>query len=1789
MSNDNSGYGGYNPYYYPTRHPQRQHMPDKRNAQRSSAPIQLPGGVSIGGGSSVGGIAESTSEYNSRQEQQQDYFGAIQQQSWDGQSTGQFTAQQSHGGMEYDAAQASTLATLGGVGTGRGSSLGVGSGSSIIMPSTASVNLSYQQPQHQQSQYPASMPIQKPEVTSQYYGQQQDTGQIVTTNPSAIQQPTSTTMRNTPSCYRHINQSGLHLPNSSQTSSSCNQNQEHGQVDKRQTQAQAPAAVSVTREYQTSTNFSALEPTQTSANSQEQAQLQRRQAMQTHNNVQSQAQWSVEYNDYQRVQKARSQQYQQAVNKVQPHAPIPYYQQNEQSLNTSNSRVQAITAISRASNSPANTYRVPTPRNHAYVNQNPNSYNTQSVTTASSVNATYITAQAGSSSDNYSMAYSTPVQRTPTLYVHTESPPSSKPYPAPQPPTRIQTPPQPVSKPSPRLQQQQASTHAQAQAQAHTQAQAQAQALKAHAEAQAKAQAEAEALVKQQAEALAKQQAEALAKQQAEALAKQQEDALAKQQAEKAQAEAEDQAQAKSQAEAYALAQARAKKQAQAKARQRTKAREKAKQAAEEQARQEEQAKQQVREEAENAAKAQQQMHYTSVTPTQTHSPPDLTGTASLPQQQQQQPPERNTISPSHDSVSAVVGSSSAIYYAEMERHMREMVERMRQYQTIDPTGFHAVWENVKKGGRLGGAVTPEPLDVSRETSSNADAPHIIHQQTPTSAPHQNAHAHARSSSVVLSPPVGPVHVAGIGYDTGDQGDKTTLSFSQAQEGMHVNPVPPPKPLDFTGGTTQSFLSDPSNHNHSASKTILHSSHGTQNVLHAQSQSGLSPLSYSRETPLFPPDKRPKLAAKASSFMANNGCNNPPLPVDWVKTLLDGNPSPSFVSLCETLESAGYTFGRSDFARALVPLSISDRDSGMYTTSGDHQIASLDEASEQSRGAANTVLVHDKSTDVQHSAPAQKVQKKPRGRPPKKTTSEVIPNSNGKNAAIIPPTKMPEAFAQSISEDIKSPESKDSTAAGAPAQPKVHDGSCSSSATSPMYPLPIPNDSTPQSRVQPEPPQPDKHAIPPHLPWHGSPSSHHPPFRSQSLFFNNDDISYIQDSYDIDAGATQWMTHKIPQPAQLSETTRNRQDASNVEVMNHSSHPETQAPTSQHRTPPPSTRQHVEQHEYVQPPRIAHLPSEGPVSQLAPVAPMVGMPPLPVERPAPPAHQAPVNLQVLDTTPPPEVVSDVSKLPPVLMLLGKEKIVKKISKRKAARVSAYDPKTIARNVLLATGRHPNMAPLNSHLFPLLTTLSNYMDKDSDLETLRWDLIDPPEGTGNVELLDDDDDLVMGDLEPVARAQSPEKDLIPSPPQPRKPRSRHRWKKSGEEDKGSESKQEKGKERRKEKVDDSNAKSTPALSNPPAVSSTTGPKSLVPRPHASLGGLLNSAVAAHSATDNGSHATISGALTTSRSTEKNAEGVGKEAAASPRPRSRDPRMRLVGPLATPRAKPEETAPKASSWTPVNKVEDSASPRSKLAAVVIQPRAPSAAESGDNSVQTSKRRKRKNEVTEGSIRPKKRALIDEVGKGGSSPPPMFDTVKCGWKDCRAQLHTGGLLRKHAAKVHKHKASFGGYPCYWEGCSRLTASGKKGPLGVKGKVGQYLDFDTEKEWEEHMESAHLSGLAQLEEADDGNGSDTVRADFSQSSSAVKENHIPLPPPPSQPQGQPQVKHGPQFKSMLGRRGSGIIGIHTPVTPKVVVEAVERSPSTSGSRRKPTSASRARAPKAAPLSTVHVLSDDD
>lgn len=110
--------------------------------------------------------------------------------------------------------------------------------------------------------------------------------------------------------------------------------------------------------------------------------------------------------------------------------------------------------------------------------------------------------------------------------------------------------------------------------------------------------------------------------------------------------------------------------------------------------------------------------------------------------------------------------------------------------------------------------------------------------------------------------------------------------------------------------------------------------------------------------------------------------------------------------------------------------------------------------------------------------------------------------------------------------------------------------------------------------------------------------------------------------------------------------------------------------------------------------------------------------------------------------PPPQPVQPVKPKGPTLeqqqlsRLRGKM-LVEPIMRDRVARKSRYDSRTIARDVLLATGRHPDMRGLNAHLATMQKLLGQHggdmhggdglgggLGNRSDLATIKWDVIDP---------------------------------------------------------------------------------------------------------------------------------------------------------------------------------------------------------------------------------------------------------------------------------------------------------------------------------------------------------------------------------------------------------------------------------------------------------------------------------
>ncbi|KAJ5611327.1 hypothetical protein N7510_008046 [Penicillium lagena] len=68
-------------------------------------------------------------------------------------------------------------------------------------------------------------------------------------------------------------------------------------------------------------------------------------------------------------------------------------------------------------------------------------------------------------------------------------------------------------------------------------------------------------------------------------------------------------------------------------------------------------------------------------------------------------------------------------------------------------------------------------------------------------------------------------------------------------------------------------------------------------------------------------------------------------------------------------------------------------------------------------------------------------------------------------------------------------------------------------------------------------------------------------------------------------------------------------------------------------------------------------------------------------------------------------------------------LIQRIKPEDAQVRTEYDPATIARDVLINSGKHPTEKFLNEHLKPLRKNF-DFVDYYSDLSTFRWDIVDP---------------------------------------------------------------------------------------------------------------------------------------------------------------------------------------------------------------------------------------------------------------------------------------------------------------------------------------------------------------------------------------------------------------------------------------------------------------------------------
>ncbi|KIW34115.1 hypothetical protein, variant [Cladophialophora immunda] len=369
-------------------------------------------------------------------------------------------------------------------------------------------------------------------------------------------------------------------------------------------------------------------------------------------------------------------------------------------------------------------------------------------------------------------------------------------------------------------------------------------------------------------------------------------------------------------------------------------------------------------------------------------------------------------------------------------------------------------------------------------------------------------------------------------------------------------------------------------------------------------------------------------------------------------------------------------------------------------------------------------------------------------------------------------------------------------------------------------------------------------------------------------------------------------------------------------------------------------------------------------------------------------------------------------------------LAKPINKQEALRKTYYDAKTVARDVLIAAGRHPTERPLNAHMAGLL---GKYVEFDSDLSTFDWNAIDPG-----------------GPLAP----QVPYADVPTEPP-------RFRLGEAGIRRRGqvpppqSETVQkgllpDQGKRRM----------SPPALAPVTATAtatatatSTVGPpapkvKTRPPQPPSPT-----------------SLSQVSTKLQSPRVSLRSQARETEKVIPKSTPKSVIPQKRrqsLISSNSSPVSDRRQSTRSASTQVPSTVESKTMSTGVFFSSGKRRGRPP-----GAKNLQP-------------TVTTMKKAAVQELSSIEVTIPspasPSLPVFKCRWRGCKAHLHNLKTLQNHISKVHRPTAEVlkedGGYICWWKRCEYLVDDGE-------GSLRPSEIFDNLKDWLGHIEE-HMKEVA-------------------------------------------------------------------------------------------------------------------
>ncbi|KAF2202739.1 hypothetical protein GQ43DRAFT_479652 [Delitschia confertaspora ATCC 74209] len=370
-------------------------------------------------------------------------------------------------------------------------------------------------------------------------------------------------------------------------------------------------------------------------------------------------------------------------------------------------------------------------------------------------------------------------------------------------------------------------------------------------------------------------------------------------------------------------------------------------------------------------------------------------------------------------------------------------------------------------------------------------------------------------------------------------------------------------------------------------------------------------------------------------------------------------------------------------------------------------------------------------------------------------------------------------------------------------------------------------------------------------------------------------------------------------------------------------------------------------------------------------------------------------------------------------------LVQPIDPKKALRRNAYNIKTIARDVLLACGRHPEERQLNQHLEMLKTNL--LIDNTSDLSTIRWDLIDPgqpPKGYYK----DHTPTLKAGD----ANVEEDSDDDVPRRPQPQVVVQRT----VGVNGAG-----------------DSSVNSFPTSNNLSKNLFKRGG-----RPPRNSFPMANTTSTDYGHGDDRNHRSSSSGA--GDLTPRASLNFPNRTDSAPRPASASVncsafRSATVGPDGTPvkkRGRPGE-------W-------QKAAHGSEAAQAQTQARSP-------NPHYIPKQSSSLRNVMSGNNQSAMSSVSKTAMKDRQPLPPSYLVFKCQWQNCKAELHNMDTLRKHVHKVHRKPTLRGTLECLWDGCGREVTS-VDSVTGIRAERQTPWAFAEDAKWREHLEVKHFRPLS-------------------------------------------------------------------------------------------------------------------